>query len=136
MAAWQNIEDHQIHFSIKPTKKLIIDVKGHFFELDEEADMWYGVAGGTGHGGGQQFLRLGASQKVVFDPTTGTFLGAGDVDEELGQEIDITVKYKLFRNFGVVAGYSHFFAGDFVEDTGNDLERGVDFMYLQTTLKF
>ena len=48
--AWQNIKDHQIHFSIKPTKKLGIDVKGHIFSLDEEADSWYSVAGGTGYG--------------------------------------------------------------------------------------
>jgi len=58
------------------------------------------------------------------------------VDDELGQEIDVTLKYKMFENFGVVAGYSHFFAGDFIEDTGAGNDRGVDWFYLQTTVKF
>ncbi len=132
LAAWQNIEDHQIHFSVKPTKKLVVDAKLHFFSLDEEADSWYSVVGGVGAGvaGGGSIIRRGAD----------TFLNAAgvqeDVDDDLGQEIDITVKYNLFKNFGVVAGYSHFFADDFIEDTGGDLDRGSDWAYLMTTLKF
>jgi len=42
----------------------------------------------------------------------------------------------MFENFGVVAGYSHFFSGDFIEDTGGGVDRGVDWFYLQTTVKF
>jgi hypothetical protein len=132
-AAWQNIQDHQIHFSVKPTKKLVIDAKLHFFSLDEEADAWYSVAGGIGAGapGGGGAIRQGAD--VFVDPKTGL---TQSVDDDLGQEIDITVKYKLFKNFGVVAGYSHYFADDFIEDTGAGLDRGTDWVYLQTTLKF
>jgi hypothetical protein len=54
----------------------------------------------------------------------------------LGQEIDFTVKYKMFDNFSVVGGYSHFWADDFIEDTGNGVDRGVDWAYLMTTVKF
>lgn len=124
-AAWQNIENHQIHFNVKPTKKLVLDAKAFFFKLDEEADNWYGVAGGT------STIRRGADTFV--DWQTGA---VRNVDDELGQEIDLTVKYKLFKNFGVVAGYSHFWAGDFVEDTGFGNDRGVDWVWLMTTLKF
>jgi Alginate export len=130
-AAWQNIADHQIHFSVKPTKKLVVDAKLHFFSLDEEADAWYSVGGGTGFGGGLGVIRAGAD--LFVDPKTGV---TSSVDDDLGQEIDLTVKYKLFKNFGVVAGYSHFFSGDFIEDTGADIDRGADWMYLMTTLKF
>jgi hypothetical protein len=130
-AAWQNIKDHQIHFSVKPTKKLVIDTKLHFFSLDEEADRWYGVAGGTGFGGGASTIRLGADQFV--DVNTGL---TRSVDDDLGQEIDITVKYKLFKNFGVVGGYSHYFADDFIEDTGAGIDKGADWAYLMTTMKF
>lgn len=137
--AWQNIKNHQIHLSFKPTKKLGIDVKGHIFSLDEEADSWYNVAGGTGvvsaagvatgFGGGMGIIRQGADAVTVNGVTS-------RVDDELGQEIDLTVNYNLFKNFGVVAGYSHFFAGDFVEDTGAGMDRGSDWAYLQTTLSF
>lgn len=132
-AAWQNIEDHQIHFSIKPTKKLIIDIKGHFFDLDEEADRWYNVAGGTGFGGGLGTIRQGAD---LYTDANGSLR---NVDDDLGEEIDVTVKYKMFKNFGVVAGYSHFFAGDFVDDTAsgpNSSDDDTNWWYLQTTLKF
>jgi hypothetical protein len=132
-AAWQNIEDHQIHFSVKPTKKLVVDAKLHFFSLDEEQDAWYSVVGGIGAGapGGGGVIRQGAD--VFVDPQTGL---TRSVDDDLGQEIDITVKYNLFKNFGVVAGYSHYFADDFIEDTGGGIDRGVDWAYLMTTLKF
>lgn len=59
-----------------------------------------------------------------------------DVDDEYGQEIDITAKYKLFKNFEVVAGYSHYFVGDFFEDTNNGRDVGTVWFYLQTTMKF
>ncbi len=131
--SWQNIRDHQIHFSVKPTKKLLIDTKVHFFEMDEEADNLYSIAGGTGFGGGMGVNRAGAD---LYTDRNGNLQS---VDDELGQEIDITLKYKLFENFGVVAGYGHFFAGDFLEDTSGGVgpgDRGMDWIWLQTTMKF
>jgi hypothetical protein len=109
VTSWQNIIDHQIHLNVKPTKKLVVDVKAHFFELDKEHDDWYHVGGTLVNGtGADQYIDNNNARQ--------------DVDDELGQEIDVTLKYKMFENFGVVAGYSHFFAGDFSEDTtgGND----------------
>jgi hypothetical protein len=121
---WQNIEDHQIHFSVKPTKKLLIKADLHFFSAAEDGDAWYTV-GGTSPGG-----RLAATD------------ASGRFDDEYGEELDITVKYKLLKNFGVVAGYSHYFIDDAIENivdrntgsVGNDGD--TDWFYLQTTLKF
>ena len=126
VTSWQNIIDHQLHFNVKPTKKLVVDVKAHFFELDKQSDNWYNVGGGV--------ARAGADFYQVVDNDGDA--GVDTVDDELGQEIDVTLKYKMFENFGVVAGYSHFFAGDFIEDTGGGMDRGVDWFYLQTTVKF
>ncbi len=134
MTGWQNIRDHQIHLSASPTKKLALDCKVHFMRLDQVEDNWYSVGGGTGFGGGIGIIRPGANTyQTVNDVFTGTFQ---DVDPDLGQEVDFTVKYKLFNNFGVTAGYSHFFAGDFIEDTGSGIDRGVDWAYIQTSVKF
>jgi len=119
---WQNMIDHQLHLNLKPTKKLVVDVKMHFIKLDQESDNWYNVGGGVAREGADQF--------------TNTAGNLEDVDDDLGQEIDVTLKYKMFENFGVVAGYSHFFADDFIEDTGGGVDRGVDWFYLQTTVKF
>jgi hypothetical protein len=119
---WQNVQDHQFHLNLKPTKKLVIDVKTHIFSLDKEEDNWYSVGGGVVRAGADRFINNSGTNE--------------DVDNDLGQEIDVTLKYKLFENFGVVAGYSHFFADDFIEDTGGGVDRGVDWFYLQTTVKF
>jgi hypothetical protein len=120
--AWMNIRAHKIMLTVKPTKKLLLKADLWFFEADEEADNWYSVAGGTS--------RIGADRYVHVDGQT------GNVDDEYGQEIDITAKYKLFKNFGVVAGYTHYFTGDFMEDTNNGLSRDSDWAYLMTSLKF
>jgi hypothetical protein len=123
VTSWQNIIDHQLHLNVKPTKKLVVDVKAHFFELDKEHDDWYHVGGTAVNGtGADRYLDANGNSQ--------------DTDDELGQEIDVTLKYKMFENFGVVAGYSHFFAGDFIEDTAGGNDRGVDWFYLQTTVKF
>jgi hypothetical protein len=120
--AWQNIRSHKAMLTLKPTKKLLIKADLWWFEADEEADNWYNVGGGTN--------RIGADRFVHVNGRTGS------IDDEYGQELDITVKYKLFKNFGVVAGYSHYFAGDFMEDTNNGTDRDSDWAYLMTSLKF
>ncbi len=71
---WQNIEDHQFHLSVKPTKKLLIKADLHFFEAAEGGDGWYTVGGGF---------------RAPAPKTPG-----GRFDDEYGEEIDITVKYK------------------------------------------
>ena len=55
-----------------------------------------------------------------------------DVSPHVGNEIDLTVDYKLNNYVNVHAGYSHFFAGKYLQETGaND---DADFVYVQTTL--
>jgi hypothetical protein len=120
---WQNIRDHQFHLTLKPSKKLLVKADLHFFRADQVADNWYSVGGGVIRAGGNTILRNGGSTVKKVDP-------------DYGQEIDITVKYKLFKNFGVVGGYSHYFVDDFIKDTNNGLDRGTDWVYLQTTMKF
>jgi hypothetical protein len=120
--AWQNIKDHQFHLTIKPTKKLLVKADLHFFAADQTQDNWYNVGGGL--------TRLGGTA------VTGGGGVAKDIDDDYGQEIDITLKYKLFKNFGIVSGYSHYFVDDFIEDTNRGLDRDTDWFYLQTTMKF
>ncbi len=118
---WQNIEAHKIEFSAKPSKKLLLKADFWFFEADEDVDSWYNVGGG-------------GAGRVAPD-------AAGNFDDEYGEELDITVKYKLFKNFGVVAGYSHYFIDDAIENvvTGsgaNNNDGDTDWFYLMSTMKF
>lgn len=43
-------------------------------------------------------------------------------------------KYQATKLMGIWAGYSHFFAGDFLNQTGADDD--ADFAYAQTTFNF
>jgi hypothetical protein len=125
---WMNIQAHKIEFSCKPSKKLLFKADLWFFDNDEENDAWYTVGGAA---------RTGADNAAEAKATN------TNRDDTYGQELDITVKYKLFKNFGVVAGYSHYFVDDFIEDsvnggvgaTGNN-DSDTDWFYLQTTMKF
>ncbi len=121
---WQNIRDHQFHLTLKPSKKLLLKADFHDFRADQRLDGWYSVAGNLAG-------NRGAS--------TG---GAFTTDTDYGQEIDLTLKYKLMKNFGVVVGYTHYFTDDFVEDYANrptgigSDDQDADWFYLMTTMKF
>lgn len=121
---WQNIEAHKVELSAKPSKKLLLKADMWFFENNEEDDAWYTVGGGA----------RGGAAGVIANSNR---------DDTYGQELDITAKYKLFKNFGVVAGYSRYFVDDFVEDAVNggvgstlNNDSDTDWFYLQTTMKF
>ena len=53
---------------------------------------------------------------------------------EVGQEIDVVLKYNFSRHVTLEAGYSHFFPGDFIQESGpaND----IDWVYLQMQYTF
>jgi hypothetical protein len=122
--SWQNIKDHQLHLTLKPTKKLLVKLDYHNFNAYNRADDWYTVGGG----------KRGVAGRSV--------------SSHYGDEIDLTLKYKLFKNFTVVAGYSKYMVGKFVEDSrGVDAPPGsqnktfgdggdTDWFYLMTTMKF
>ncbi len=122
---YMNIEAHAIRLSAKPTKKLLLKADLWFFSADEEADSFYNVAGGTGRFGADRVT----SQENGITQTI-------NVDDEYGQELDLVAKYKLFKNVGVVGGYSHYFTGDFLEDTNHGVAPGMDWVWLQAAVKF
>ena len=55
-------------------------------------------------------------------------------DNYAGSEVDLTVQWKVNAHLQVEAGYSHFFAGDYLSDTGRSDD--ADFGYVQAKLTF
>ena len=54
----------------------------------------------------------------------------------VGSEIDLTMSTKLFNGrVGILVGYSHFYADDYVRQTGSPLDKA-DFAFVQTKLDF
>jgi hypothetical protein len=115
LMAWKNVHNPRITFSLAPHKLVKVQVDGHLFWLAESQDAWY-RAGGTA---------------IRRDAT-------GQSSRYVGAEIDLTVSWNPHKRIKVLGGYSHFFAGSFVDDTqnptaslGND---DADFLYTQVTL--
>lgn len=104
----QNIMDFSAGFSAKLHDKVTFKADGHFFWLASDSDALYNAGGGVARSGG--------------------------VSEEVGQEIDLTIVYKVDTHLTLQGGYSHFFAGDFISDTGASDD--VDWFYFQTQYTF
>jgi len=109
----QNITDISAGLSFKPHKKFLVKLDYHIFSRSSDADSVYNAGGGV--------LRA-------------TTVGASD---DVGQEIDLTVKYLVDRHLTLQAGYSHFFSGDYFTDTsGGTADEDIDFFYFQAVYKF
>ena len=106
----QNIIDASVGITGKPLDRMIASVTGHLFWLADDSDALYNAGGGVARG---------------------AIAGA---DGEVGSEIDVTVKYAFDRHLTGLAGYSHFFAGDFIKQTGSSND--IDFVYMQLQLTF
>ncbi len=83
-----------------------------FFLDEENEDAWYNAGGDT-----VRFASVGQ--------------GAGSY---VGSELGFKLTYQVNQYFKVDGGYAHFFAGYYVEDTGDDDD--VDWGYLQATFIF
>lgn len=108
---WANLHNPQINFSITPTAKLKLMVDYHLYWNAESTDSWYRVNGVTRVRG--------------LNPGADTFRGS---------ELDFTAIYKVNKNLALQAGYSVFFAGSFLEDTG--ASDNAHFGYAQVQINF
>ena len=120
--AWKNM--HNVAGSLKlkpyqdarrPYHNLALQLDGHLFWLYTNDDAWYRANAVTA----VRTLNAAARSANPF----------------AGGEVDLTVTYGTpWRWVKLQAGYSHFFAGDYLRHTGagND----ADFGYVQTTISF
>jgi hypothetical protein len=106
--AWKNLHNPRATVSIAPHKTVKVQLDGHLFWLAEERDAWYRANG-----------------VAIRRDATG---GSGSF---VGSEVDLTVWYNPHPRVRVLAGYSRFFTGDFVKDTGTGSD--ADFLYTQVT---
>ncbi|MFO1489898.1 MAG: alginate export family protein [Kiritimatiellia bacterium] len=105
----QNIRDLQAGWEV-PAGKAKASVVYHWFDLDEQGDALYNAAGAIQRGGSDT--------------------ASGDV----GDELDLLVTLPVDHHLTVSAGWSKFFAGRFLSDTG--AAEDVDFLYSTVQLTF
>lgn len=91
-------------------KKLSLRADYHMFWRESDEDAVYNAGGGV--------LRA----------------DSGSDESYIGSEIDLLLNWQINRHWSAYFGYSHFFAGDFIEDTGADED--IDFFYAALQLTF
>ncbi len=111
--AWRNVHDGALNLSAEPVKDVTVKLDLHTFWLAETADAWYRANGST-------TIRPAATSR--------------DVSGHVGEEVDLTLGWKVNRFLTLGGGYSHFFTGGFVKATGPSSD--TDFGYLQLTAGF
>ena len=112
--SWQNMHNPAISVKAAPCKKVSLQVDYHAFWLMTNEDVWYRANGTT-----------------AVRPLSAA---ARNADKFAGSELDFTVTWKPCKQLALQAGYSHFFAGSYLKDTGaND---DADFGYVQATIEF
>ena len=106
----QNIIDLHTGLQINPLEKLTAKLSGHVFWREDEDDALYNAGGGV--------VRAGTLSDKTF----------------VGSEIDLLLIYKLDRHVTISGGYSHFFAGDFIDNSGSHDD--IDFVYTTLQITF
>lgn len=106
----QNVIDLSAGMTFKAHEKVTVKLVGHMFWRASTDDALYNAGGGV--------VRAGS-------------LGS---DSEIGQEIDAVLTYKLDGHTTFQGGYSHFFPGEFIDQSGPSED--MDWLYLQVSYKF
>ena len=116
--AWKNIHDPSVGLKLAPLKKLTVQLDGHGFWLYTTQDAWYRANGVT------QVRPVNAA--------------ARNASPFCGSELDLTVGYTPVKWLKFLAGYSHFFAGQYLADTETATAGAsdADFGYVQMTVSF
>jgi len=116
--SWRNMHGLRGGLNFTPAPHLDVEVQWHSFWLDESTDYWY-----RQNGLNLQRTRTAASQDVRT-------IGAGRF---VGNELDFRVTWRPQPWFTLMAGYYHFFAADYVADTGPADDAHVTFVQAQIT---
>ena len=107
----QNILGPHIMLTFKPCKPVKMAIAYHQFFLDQNDDALYNAAGAP--------ARRDTS---------------GNSGSAVGGELDLSVAWNIDRHQKVLFGYSHFWPGSFIDQTGDNDE--VDLIYLQYLFTF
>jgi hypothetical protein len=109
--SWQNIHNPEVSFRLQPHKNVSVQLDYHGFWLATNEDAWYRNNGVTN----VRPLNAKASNASTF----------------VGTEIDFTVTWKVNKHLDLQTGYSHFFSGDYIRQTGPHSD--ADFGYVMAT---
>ncbi len=112
--SWRNVKNLRLGATASPAKGHTVSLDFHKFWTATRNDHVYRASG------------------AVLLPAL-----PSATTSDVGQEIDITWRFSPAKGLGVLAGYSHFFAGELFEQAhSSGAVEDADFFYLQTLLRF
>jgi hypothetical protein len=114
-----NTEDIFFQLITKPFEKLTARFDYHFIRLTESDDRWYMGSGPT--------QEKGSIFGYIARPTHG--------EDDLAQELDLIVDYKINPQLNLILSYSHIFGGDVIEKIYIK-DDSADYVSLEARLKF
>jgi hypothetical protein len=117
---WRNLHDARLSLAVQPLKNVTLMLDHHGFWLADTHDYWARSNNGNA-----------TMRTVTPDGRDVRTIGAGNY---AGQELDFSIAWKPTPQLNILAGYSHFFAGDYLRDTGPADD--ADFAYVQLTVTF
>ncbi|MFM2166335.1 MAG: hypothetical protein RIS79_706, partial [Verrucomicrobiota bacterium] len=109
--SWQNMHNVVLRLAAQPHAKVKTTLDFHAFWLATTGDAWYRANGTTRVRG--------------IHPNASSHTGC---------ELDFTAQAKLNAHLDMLLGYSHFFAGAYLSDTGASSD--AEFAYLMLTLNY
>jgi hypothetical protein len=109
VVGWQNVVDLIAGITLKPLRRVSVDLSGHNFWRADENDAVYTPGG------------------AVFRA------GAPGSPKRVGSEVDAILKYALRRHMDFGFGYTHFFPGKFLEETGPAKNLILTYLWAQYT---
>ncbi|MEZ0258609.1 MAG: alginate export family protein, partial [Chthoniobacter sp.] len=112
--SWQNMHDLEVSVKAQPLKSVSLKAEFHAFWLASNEDVWYRANGTT-----------------AVRPLN---VAAENANTYAGSEVDFMAQWNVTKNVALEAGYSHFFAGSYLRDTG--AHDDADFGYVQATISF
>lgn len=112
--SWQNLQNVMVSTRVSPLKNLTLQLDYNAFWLANTNDAWYRANGLT------TVRPLNAAARRA--------------DSFAGQELDFVATWNATKYLQLQGGYSHFFAGAYLKDTGPHSD--ADFAYLQATITF
>lgn len=112
LVGWRNVHALSAQLAVFPLPWLSVHADGHVFWLDQRRDAWYAAN----------------KSPLRRDPT-------GVADSHLGAEVDVYVQARVWEDrLFLWAGYSHFWTGEYVRETGGSAD--MDWAFLQLELSF
>lgn len=118
MTAWKNMAEVAAGWQFTPEPKTDVHVHGHYFQLLDSKDAWYGKMGAPNKG----------PNGVYVDPT-------GKSGRQIGLELDLDVTHRLSKTSTLQFGFAELLPGSFIKKLNGGTANAQTWLYVMLSHK-